>query len=217
VSNVAKVTRAVVCEYLEQLIRSGGACEPDHGGIRGGLVPIIHCPAKRLERTMARWDRRFVHRRHRPVALLHIGRLRGFELIDRPENRQPAIRIRRGQAGQMRGIHDQHRVEFETHRTRLNVAHARELQRGENFPITQSAFDARGDFLEHAFARRRFEQPHQRLDFRMQLNCSRIQLYFLGRNRRKLREKSKIANCSESAGTGAGLEKGAARNHRAFR
>ena len=41
-----------------------------------------------------------------------------FEVVERPEDRQPAVLGRRGQAGQVGRVHDQHGVELEADRGR---------------------------------------------------------------------------------------------------
>ena len=61
----------------------------------------------------------------------------------------------------MRGVHHQHGVELEAHRARLDVAHAREHERGEQLTVTQPAPDARGDFFDELVARRVFQQAYQ--------------------------------------------------------
>ena len=65
---------------------------------------------------------RVVHLRWATLAL--IASLGIFEIIQGPKNRKPSIRVRRGQARQMGGINDEHGVELETDRPRLNIAHS---------------------------------------------------------------------------------------------
>ena len=70
-----------------------------------------------------------VQRPHPPTGFPRGCRLRVLEIIERPEDRQPPIRIRRRDAGQMRRVHHQHRMKLEPHRPRLHVPHPGQQQR----------------------------------------------------------------------------------------
>ena len=88
-----------------------------------------------------------------------------LEVIERPEDRQPAMLGRRGQAGQVGRVDDQHGVELEAdRRPRLDVLHAGQQQRGQQLAIAQALVNPAGDFFEQPVARRLFDQPHERLD-----------------------------------------------------
>ena len=66
-------------------------------------------------------------------------RLRRLEVVDRPEDRQPAVLVGRGEAGDVRRVHHQHRVKLEAHaRPRLHVAHAGQEQRGHDLAIRRA-------------------------------------------------------------------------------
>ena len=64
--------------------------------------PILHRLDEGDLRLMRRRHGRLFHRAHRPIAFTHIARLRVLEIIDAPEDWQPAIRIRRRHAREMR-------------------------------------------------------------------------------------------------------------------
>ena len=49
--------------------------KPGHGGIGGCFVPVVHRVDERLPRLVGMRHRRFLHRRHRPVAFAHVRRL----------------------------------------------------------------------------------------------------------------------------------------------
>ena len=101
----------------------------------------------------ARWDGALIDSAHRPVSLPDIGFLGGFELIDCPEDRQPAIAICRGQAGEMRGVYYQHSVKLEPYWTRLNVADARQEKCREHLAIAKAFVNSRGHLFENPLAR----------------------------------------------------------------
>ena len=111
----------------------------------------------------------------------------------------------------MRGVHHQHGVKAEPHRARLDIPHARELQRRQHFAIGRAAFDTRRHFLQHALAGRVFDQAHQRLDVGMELHEPGRQLRLGSGDARQLRQESKVAERSgRQARPGAPADEGAA-------
>ena len=97
---------------------------------------------------------------------------------------------RRRHAGQVRRIHDQHGVKLEAdRRPRLDVLHAGQQQRGQQFLVAHAAADAVGNFFQQSVARRFFEQPHERLDLRLQLHRFLVELGLRCRNRIQFRQE----------------------------
>jgi hypothetical protein len=136
----------------------------------------------------------FIDGAHGPIAFLYIARLGAFELIDGPEDREPAFGIVRSEAGEMRGINDEDGVKFETDWTRLDVADAGQKERREYFLVGRAAVDALGDFFEDAFARGVFEQAHERLDVGMKTNDVFGNSCFGGGDGRQAIEKTEAAH-----------------------
>ncbi len=59
---------------------------------------------------------------------------------------------------------DEHGVELETDRARLDAAHASEEHRGEELVVTGARVDLVRDLVEQGLARRVLDQPDERLD-----------------------------------------------------
>ena len=83
-----------------------------------------------------------------------------------------------------------------------------ELQGSEHFPVSRAAFDASGDFLQQALARRVFEQSHEGFNLGAELNKFGFEFRFGGGHARKPGQKTEVAQTSYSAGGGRGPEKG---------
>jgi hypothetical protein len=100
-ADLAKIAHAIATENLEHFLRAGGAGEGCYRQIGGGLIPVVHGIGKGLAGFMGWRKFRFIDRSHRPIALFDILRLGGFEVVERPKDREPTIGIRRRQAGEM--------------------------------------------------------------------------------------------------------------------
>ena len=62
-----------------------------------------------------------------------------LEVVESPEDRQPALGVGAGEARQVRGVDNEHGVELEPDaRPRFDVSHAGQKQRGQHFAIRQS-------------------------------------------------------------------------------
>jgi hypothetical protein len=115
-------------------------------------------------------------------------------MVERPENRQPAVLIGRGQAGQVGGVDDQHRVELEADaRPRLDVAHAREQEGGQQFAVTEAGLHAVCHFLQQPVARRVLEQAHGGLDVFAESHELRVEGGVRRGHRRQAREEREVA------------------------
>ena len=110
----------------------------------------------------------------------------------------------------MRRIDDEHRMELESDRARLDVAHAGQQQRRENFTIRRAAFDFGSHLLQHTFAGRVLQQPDQRLNLGMQPHHARFELRLGGGDRGQLREKAQIAQGGQRTSAKRGSQKIAA-------
>ncbi len=163
-ADVAIVARAVTAEQ-RQALRSGQVADDSRGGdVGSGLVPRFHGPLERLTRLIRAGHEPLVDRGQLPVAGEHIAKLRCLEIVDRPEERQPAIGWRQIAAGQMHRMHHQHCMELEADRTRLDVAHTGEQQRGEQLVMVEPGPHARAERFEHFAARCGLDQANERLD-----------------------------------------------------
>ena len=94
----------------------------------------------------------------------------------------------------MARVDDQHRVELEAdRRPRLDVAHARQQERGQHFAIRVAAMNAVGDLFEQPLARRFLDQPHERFDGVVELHQPGRQGRLLGRDARQAAQESEPA------------------------
>jgi hypothetical protein len=100
-------------------------------------------------------------------------------------------------------------VKFESNRSRLNVPHAGQLKRREDFAIGRSSLDARSNLFQQPFARRFFQQADQRFNFWAKLNKLRIEFCLRSRNARKAREKAEVRDANECAGSRCLFQEGA--------
>ena len=113
----------------------------------------------------------------------------------------------------MRGVHDEHRVEFEADGPRLDVSHARQQERREQFAIAQPALHPRAHLPDHPLPRRLLQHAHERLYPGVKADRPRIERSLRRRDAREQSEKTEIAQRRERTGTGGGLEERAARDH----
>jgi len=188
-TDLAKVARAVTAKSLEYFVRAGGPGQSGHGGIRCGFIPILHGLDERRFGFVRRGHFGFVHCAHRPIAFARVLRLGGFEGVERPENGEPAVGIRRGNAGKVSGIDDQHGVKFEADRARLNVPDPCEEQCGQQLPIAQSPANAKRDLFQEAVTRRILKQMDKGLNLGLQANDFGVKPGFLGGDSRQARQE----------------------------
>ena len=208
VPEFAKIPGTVPAEQFKNRMGAGAAHQTADGGISRSLIPVLHRFDEGFPGFLRWRHRQFIGRAHRPVAFLHVLCLRRFEIIERPENRQPAVRIRRRQAREVRGVDHQHRMEFEADRPRLNVAHTGQQQGREQVAVTHTAPDFRGNFFKQPLARCVFEETNQRLHLRTEPNDSYAG--FRGGNGRH--SKSEVATQTQpGAGGGSRSQKMAPR------
>ena len=101
-ADLAEIAHAVAAENFEDLVSGRGAGQADNRHVGGRLVPVVHGFDEGLAGGVAGGNGRFIDGSHRPVAFAHVGGLGILECIDGPENREPAVLIRRGQRREMR-------------------------------------------------------------------------------------------------------------------
>ena len=101
-------------------------------------------------------------------------------MIERPEDRQPTVRVGRPKAGEVRGVDHEHGVKFEANGSRLDVAHTGEQQGGEQIAIAQAAFYSRGNFFQQPLARGVFEEADEWFNFGIESDDVRFQFGFGG-------------------------------------
>jgi len=170
VADISKVTRAEPTEHFKDVLRPGRSGESGTSDIGCFDIPILHCFNEGRLRLVRGRNSRFANGAHRPITFTNITCLGTLEVIDAPEDRQPTIGIRRGHAGQVRRVHRQYRVEFETDRAGLHVAYTGEQQRSQGVAIAQTLLDPIRDFFQDAGAGGVFQQPDHRLDLRPHLD-----------------------------------------------
>ncbi len=203
VTDGTEVSGAVAVEQLEDLLGRRRASQAGDRRVGCGFIPVVHRGDERRASFVAWRDRRFVHRPHRPMALLHVAGLRVLEIVRRPEQRQPAFGFRRSHRGQMHRVDGQHRVELEPdRRARLHVPHTGQQQGGQQVAVRQTAAHAYGYFLQQACPRRVLQQPDQRLNFRPQRDDARQRLQIGGRHGRQAGQERQIAQTDRRAGGG---------------
>ena len=185
VPDIPEVPRTIATHQIKHLLRPHTSHQSRNRRIRPLLIPSIHRRHKLFTRLARLRHCSLHHRSHRPITLLHIPRLRALKIIKRPENRQPAISIRRIPARQMRRVYHQHRMKFKPHRPRLDISNSRQQQRRQHLPVSRPLLDPPRHLLQQPFPGRLLQQPHQGLDLRTKPDRSRINLGFLGTNRRQ--------------------------------
>ena len=189
VAYVTEVTSPVPTNSLKHFWPGGSTDQAGHSRVGSGFVPIVHGFGECSFGLRCRWHGRFIDRSHRPVPLTHILRLRIFEIVEGPEDRQPTVRIGGSKARQMGGIYYQYRVKLETYWTGLNVTHASQQQCSQQLSILQAVFDSGSHFLEQLISRGILQQPHERLDFRLESYDLGVQLSICQRDGRQLRQE----------------------------
>ncbi len=154
-----------------------------------------------MQRRLAgRGNRRLFDRTHRPIAFANVVFLGLLEVIECPEDRQPALLVGRCEARQVRGIHDQHGVKLEPHvRPWLNVAHPGQLQPRQKLLVAEAAVNPGRDRLEQFFARRFFEQPHDWLDLRVESHAVGLRRRFGRAHRCQAGQKAQLAQSGHGA------------------
>src|SRR5262249_21386674 len=103
-------------------------------------------------------------RRHAPVAFGPVAVLRLLEVVDAPEERQPAVLVDGRDGGEVRRVDDEHRVELEADRTRPDAAYAGEPERAERFLVARPAANLARDGFEHLVLRRLLDEANERFD-----------------------------------------------------
>ena len=119
-------------EQLEDLVGPRRAHQAGDGPVGGLHVPGVH----RLDEVLAgAVGRRQLALLQRPASstapFFFLTSCEFLKSFMRPEQRQPAVGVRRGQRRQVGGVDGQHAVELEADRPRLDVAHAGQEDGGE--------------------------------------------------------------------------------------
>jgi hypothetical protein len=74
----------------------------------------------------------------------------------------------------VRRVDDEHGVELEANRPRLDIADPGQQQCGNRLAVAEAPTNAMAQLLENPFARRVFEQSHERFDLTAEPNAPLI-------------------------------------------
>ena len=108
----------------------------------------------------------------------------------------------------MRRVDHQNRMELVANiGPRLDVAHARQQQRGEDLAIAQTLLDPAGDQLDEPVPRGFLQQPDQGLDLGLEPDHLRVQGGLLGRDRPEPGQEAQVAQAQERTARRGRLEK----------
>src|SRR5262249_45861765 len=168
VADVAEVAGAVAQEDLEDLPQPRRAREGGDGAVGPLRVPVVHRLHEAGLRLVGGGEPGLLDRPHAPVAPALVARLRGLEVVDRPEQRQPAVPVRRGQGGLVGGVDHQHRVELEADGPRLDAPDPRQEHGREQVLVAGALVDLGGHLRHEVLARRVLDQLDQGLDLPVQ-------------------------------------------------
>jgi hypothetical protein len=200
VPDVAEIAGAVAPHHFIDIVETADARQLRRGAVGILGLPVVHRRAEVPDRLLRRRQPIVGKRGHAPVAFLGVTRLRVLEVVDRPEQGEPAIAIGRRQARDVGGVDDEDGVELETDRSRLNAAHAGEHEPRQDLLVAGAAADALGDLLEQAIARRVFDEPDQRFD--VAFDGRNRALHLLCGQRRQLLQECEVAGGGNRANLG---------------
>ncbi len=194
VADRAEVAGAVPEEQLVDFVGPGRAGQGRHGRVGRLFVPPVHRRGERLAGPAGGRDGRLVHRPHRPVALADVLRLRALEVVERPEDRQPAVGVGRGEAGQMGRVDRQHGLELVADAgPRLHVAHPGQEQRREHVAVGRALPHPGGHLLQEPLARGLLQEADEGLDLGLEAHHLRVEGRLVGRDRPELGQEAQVA------------------------
>ncbi len=209
-----EIPRPVPEEQIEHRLGLGRADQSGDGRIGQRLIPGVQGLAKGGGGRRRLGHERLADRTHGPVAFAHILGLRPLEVVQPPENRQPAVRFRRRQPSQMQRLDHQHRMELEPHaRPRLDVPHPRQQQGGQHLAVRRPLADPFGYPLHDTVTRRVLDQAHQRFDLRYQADTLGVHAGLVRRNRRQSQPGLPSAVQGQRGPRGRRSQKPATRRH----
>ena len=188
-------------EQLVDLVGPGGAGQPGDRRVGGRLVPAVH---RRDERLAARPAGGTADSSTGAIVQFpsrtSLG-LRVLEVVERPEDRQPAV----GSRATPRLA----RCAELTTSTAWNLNPT--LGRGwtlrtpasssaaSDFLVAQPLLDPPGDLLQQPLARGLLQQPDQGLDLGLEPHDLRVQLRLVGRDRPEPRQEAQVAQAHQRA------------------
>ena len=199
VADRAEVAGAVAEEQLVDLVGPGRSGQGRHGRVGRRLVPVVHGRGERRAGLAGGRDGRLVHRAHRPVPLADVLRLRALEVVERPEDRQPAVGVGRGEAGQVGRVDDQHGVELVADAgPRLHVAHPGQEQRREHVAVRRALPHPSGHLLQQPLARGLLQEADEGLDLGLEPDDLRVEGRLVGRDRPESGQEAQVAEAQPS-------------------
>ena len=136
VADVAVIARAVAPQHGEDFTGAAVAGERDYRALGALDVPRLH-RGRKLGGGPVRRGKSSVNRTHGEIARrrFSVALLRRFEIVKRIEERQQPRVGRRFQADQVGRVDDEHTVQRESRRTRIDVANAGQEQRRQHLPV----------------------------------------------------------------------------------
>ena len=166
VADVALIADPQAPERLHGLGRPRGPAERGDRRVGRVGVPGLHRPDE-LRLGLARpGEACLVHLAERPVPFLDVLRLRGLEVVERPEQGEQPVVLRGGLPQQVRRVDDEDGVELEADRVRLHVADAGQEEGRQQVPVREPLLQVPDGHLERPLAGRLLDPAHDRLDLR---------------------------------------------------
>src|SRR5437879_4125070 len=91
VAYLTKVASSIPTKDFKNFKRACGPGQTGNRCVRSAFIPIIHGLSESLSSFRCRRDFGFIRWGHCPIALACVLSLRGFEIIESPEYREPAV------------------------------------------------------------------------------------------------------------------------------
>ena len=113
VTDRTKIPGTVSEEEFGELLRRRESGEIEDSGIDSLKIPAIQCIDQAFSGRLHRPGHGVRPRTHRPAALVALRFLGAFEIVERPEYRQPTLFVRQVERRQVDRLQRKHRVVLE--------------------------------------------------------------------------------------------------------
>ena len=156
VTDLTKIPGAVSEEELGELLRGRESGEIENSGIDSLKIPAIQCIDQAFSGRLRRPGHGLRLRTHRPAALAALLFLSAFEIVERPEYRQPTLFVRQVERRQVDRMQRKHRVVLEADMGEgLDTARSRDGQSDQSPAVIETVPDQgrklRGDAFVGCF------------------------------------------------------------------
>ena len=174
VTDRTKIPDAVSEEEFGELLRCREAGEIEDSGIDGFEIPAIQGVDQAFAGRLHRPGHGSRRRTHGPAALVALRLLGAFEIVERPEQRQPVLPARQVERRQVDGLQREHRVVLEADMgKRPDTARRRDGQGCQGPAVIQAAPDQAGKLGGDALAGCVFQKAIQGAGLGKRLRQSR--------------------------------------------